>query len=126
MSKQTTWKAAEKQLAAILCKYKIPAKRKSQRQENYAISIDDVGIEGHDWIKLDSKYRKSGFAVNTLLDVVEKKYAKLPGEVGIVGLKGGGQYGMRFLMDDEFAAMLISYYLGFGTKEELWEIYHGK
>lgn len=126
MSKQTTWKAAERQLATILCKYKIPAKRKSQRQENYAISIDDVGIEGADWIKLDAKYRKSGFAVNTLLDVVEKKYARLPNEIGIVGLKGGGQHGMRFLLDDEFGAMLLSYWLGHATKEELWAIYNGK
>lgn len=120
------WKGLEKAVPALMQKYKIPAFRHEQRQNNYAISIDDVGITGFPWIKIDCKYRVNGFQTNTLLSVVEDKYCKEATDVAVLVTKGFQERGQRVTIDDEFFCVLLGYFLGVGTKEELWSIYNGK
>jgi hypothetical protein len=117
-----TWKNAEKQWATTLKKYKIPATRIS-RAANFAVSDFDVFILGHPEYKSDSKYRKSGFSVSKLLDDIRKKYCKSKADVPILVTKSGGQHGENCMVEDEFLAMILSFWLGFGTKEELQGIY---
>lgn len=126
MSKVDNWKRLEKEFPLLLQKYGIPAYRREQRQANYAISIDDVGITGHDYIKIDTKYQKAGWSVNTLLNTLKKKYCKTPDDFGVIVTKGGSERGQKVVIQDDFFAILLSYWLGYKTKEELLEIYHGK
>lgn len=109
----------EKQWEKILKKYGIPAYRKQERRLNFSISVDDVGILGYPSIKSDCKYRASGFAANTLLDEVESKYCKTPEDFAILICKGKNERGQKVVIDSEVAAMLLSYWLGFNTKEDL-------
>lgn len=125
MSKTSNWKRAERQGVKFLQKYKIPAFRHDQRQLNYAISIDDIGIEGHPFFKFDSKYRKSGFVSHSLLKEIEDKYCP-NGEHAVLITKGFNERGQKVTIEDEFFAMLLSYWLGFASKEELLSIYNGK
>lgn len=119
MSKETVrWKSAEKKVAEIYTKYKIPASRIT-RAGNYAISTYDVEIEGHPEIKSDSKYSVRGFKTNRMLDVVEAKYCKEKGDIPVLFTKGYKETGMKATCDAELFAKLLSYWLGLATKEEL-------
>lgn len=121
-----SWKNAESQWAKILGKFKVPAQRRVSRMANYRVSEDDVEVIGHPEIISDSKYSIHGFKVNRLLEVVREKYEKNPGDISFLLTKGYKERGMKATVDAEVAAMLLSYWLGNGTKEELMEIYLGK
>lgn len=116
------WKASESQWPKTLKEFKVGAVRIS-RAGDYSQSIDDVRILGADWLKNDCKYRKSGFLSSTLLKDTEDLYCKEPGDTQIVITKGYRQVGQDCVVHDRFMAMLLSYWLGCATKEELWEIY---
>lgn len=116
------WKNNEKAWADLLCKYKLNAKRIS-RAGNFAQSIDDVSIEELPWTSNDTKYSIQGWKQNRLLDETEAKYCKEKGDTAILITKGYKERGQCATIDAEFLAMLLAFYAGVGTKEELWAIY---
>lgn len=120
-SKTQRWKNAERQVAEILKKYNIPAKRIT-RAGNYSESTYDVEIEGHPELKNDSKYSASGFKTNRLLDVVRDKYCKEIKDEPVLWTKGYRETSMKMTVDGEFGALLLAYWLGKDTKENLEKI----
>lgn len=121
------WKSAEAQLANVLQEFNIPAFRKTTRSGNWGVSDDDVGIEGADWLKNDSKYSKaSPFKNHRLLSVIEEKYCKSKDDVPVLYTKNYKEHFGCITVKVKFFAMLLSYWLGHGTKEELWAIYTKK
>lgn len=123
-NKQGNWKQAEKLLADVLCQFKIPAYRKN-RANNYAISDTDVGIEGHDEFKLDSKYSKAApFRHHGKIEIIKSKYCKTKEDIAILFTKNyREQYGY-ITIDVRFFAALLSYWLGAADKETLTRIYN--
>lgn len=122
MASKDAWKSLERRWSKMLNKYKVPAKRKS-RAGNYCESTDDVGIEGHPSIKSDAKYSIRGFKTNRLWEVMRDKYCVAPEDMAILLTAGYKERGMRATVDGEFMAMLLSHWLGFGSKEDLMNIY---
>ena len=117
------WKGREKSFAAVYREFNIPANRKN-RANDYSISDDDVEIEGFPWIRNDSKYTKAQpFKHHGKLREIEFKYCKNKGDVAILRTANYKERGGVISVRDRFFAMLLSYWLGFGTKEELWSIY---
>ena len=125
MSKVDRWKNAERQGAEIFNEFLVPAER-INRANNYSVSTFDISLKEHPKYKLDSKYSVKGFLVNRLLAVIENKYCKEPEDVGILLTKGFREHGMKATVDARFLAMLMSFWLGYGQKEELEKIYYGK
>jgi len=127
MTKAATsrWKNAERGWAEILCKYKLNAKRKT-RAGNFSESTDDVSIEELPWTANDTKYSIKGWKQNRLLDETRAKYCPNKGDTAILLTKGYKERGQCATVDAEFMAMLLAYWAGVGTKEELWNIYIGK
>lgn len=123
MSKTGNWKGAERFVASVYQKYKIPATRIS-RAGNFAESTYDVDIEGHPEIKTDSKYSKQNFRHHGKLETIRFKYCKSRGDIPVLSTKNYKERGSVFSVEDEFFSMLLSYWLGFGTKEELLAIYN--
>ena len=125
-SKNTArWKNAEKQGSSIFSKFLIPSERIS-RAGNYAVSTYDISLKEHPRYKIDSKYSQAGFKTSRMLDIVQDKYCKEPLDIGILLTKGYRETGMRATVDADFLAALLSYWLGYGTKEELEKIYYDK
>lgn len=123
---KTNWKGAENQLANVLKDFGIPAYRKT-RAGNWSISDTDVGVEGHDNLKLDSKYTKAQpFRHHGLLEVICEKYCKNPEDVGILFTKNYKEHFGNVTIHVKFFAMLLSYWLGCGTKDELWAKFMSK
>lgn len=122
MSKTSRWKNNEHKAAEVMQKYKIPATRKT-RGDNFAISDFDVGIDGHPEVIIDAKYTQRGWVTNRLVDETRAKYAKAKTDPVLIWTKGFRERGEKCCMDGEFAAMLLSYWLGYGTKEELFRIW---
>ena len=124
MTKAATarWKNSERQWATILNKYKLTAKRKT-RAGNFSESTDDVSIEELPFTINDSKYSVRGWKQNRLMEEAHLKYAKNKGDSTILITKGFKERGQCATVDAEFMAMLLAYWAGAGTKEELWEIY---
>lgn len=124
MSKAATarWKNSERQWASILSKYKLNATRKS-RAGDFSKMDDDVGIAELPWTINDSKYSTKGWKQNRLLEETARKYAKNKGDSTVLITKGYREVGQCATVDAEFMAMLLAYWAGVGSKEELWEIY---
>jgi hypothetical protein len=117
------WKGLEKSWSKLLNRFKVPATRIS-RAANYNVSDYDVRIEGAEWLKSDTKYSTQSFKTSRLLDIIEDKYCKEPGDQPILICKGYKEHGMKVTLKGAFAAMLLAYWLGTGTKEELMKIYN--
>lgn len=129
--------AAEREFADHLQEFKIPAKRILKSRFEKA---PDVEIEGYKYIDLDevqeriildSKYSLSGFTTDRLQSQVEMKYCRLPTDFSICffrSYKSAVNRGdkNRMGMDARLGSMLLAYWLGYGTKEELWEIFTSK
>jgi hypothetical protein len=119
------WKGAERYLADVLCKYSIDAYRKT-RGSNFAVSDTDVGVVGEDWLKLDSKYSKAApFRHHGKIQVIEEKYCKDEKDEPILFTKNFRERSGYITIKAEFFAVLISFWLGKATKEQLEEIYYG-
>ncbi len=134
----TAWKDSEKKWAETLQKYLVPAFRKN-RMGNYSISDDDVGVEGHDWLISDSKHSIHGWEENRalrakvtgikkqyarkLLEATEAKYAEELTDQVVLVSHGHREIGQVCSVDSEFMAMLLSYWMGFATREQLMDIY---
>lgn len=123
MSSTGNWKGAERSVRDVLIEFLIPAFRKT-RAGNYSISDFDVGIEGFEEWKFDSKYSKSQpFRHHNKLAVIEEKYCPSKTDFPILVTRN---YKERFSCTTVYTrlfAMLLSYWLGFGTKEQLMKIY---
>lgn len=124
MSKTARWKNAERQLADIYQKFKIDAERIS-RAGNYSESTYDVRINGAPELKSDSKYSQAGFKTSRLLEVIREKYCPNKQDVPILFCKGYREHGGKITVDAEFFSMLLAFWLGKGTKEELLDIFNG-
>jgi hypothetical protein len=121
-AKTQRWKNAEKQLAETYQEFKIDAERVS-RAGDYSVSDFDVRIKDQEWVKSDSKYSQEKWKETRLLEAAEDRYCKVPGDTMIIATKGYRQTGMTAIIGLRFFAMLLSYWIGAGTKEELWSIY---
>ena len=128
MSKKSVtqnWKNAEKYFANVYMKYKIPAHRET-RGANFAISDYEVKIDEHPFIKSDAKYSQAQpYRHHGKLEELESKYCKEKGDIGVLLTKNFKEHGACITVRDEVFAMLLSHWLGYGTKEELWKIYTG-
>lgn len=126
MSKATNnWKRNESMWANVLAKFGVEAKRIS-RAGNFSESIHDVVVNGFPELKSDAKFSIKPWRQNNMLEVVRDKYCKLPNEIPLLYCRQYKDRGGKVVIDDDFAAMLIAFWMGKGTKEELWNIYMGK
>lgn len=126
MGLTANWKNAEYYFRDVYLKYKIPARRET-RMGNWAVSDYEIKIEGADQVKSDAKYSQSRpFRTNGLMEELESKYCKEKGDFGVLLTKNYKEKGACVVVRDEVFAMLLSYWLGHGTKEELLDIYTGK
>ncbi len=127
MSKTTNWKNAEHYFANVYKKYKMPAFRDT-RAGDYSKVDYEIKITGHPEIASDSKYSQARpFRHHGLVQEIEFKYCKdNPDAFGVLLTKNYKEHGACITVRDEIFAMLLSHWLGYGTKEELWEIYKGK
>lgn len=116
------WKSAEKAVAKLLQKYNIPAERIS-RSGNYSVSDFDVRINGYPEAKIDSKYSVKSFHTTTLLNIVREKYCEFDRDIPMLFCKGYQERGFKVTADGDYFAMLLAFWLGKGTKEELWAIF---
>ena len=123
MNKTGAWKFAEKGFALVLQEFNIPAIRLT-RNDNYSKSCPDIEIEGADWIFGDSKYSKAQpYRHHGKIKETEARYCKKKGDTAILFSKNYKEHGGMIASRDRFFAMLLAYWLGKGTKEELWAIY---
>jgi hypothetical protein len=123
MSGTGNWKGREKGFAELYQEFGIPAYRKN-RVMNYSVSDDDVGIENHPWIRNDNKYTKAApFKHHGKLREIEFKYCKQKGDVAVLRTTNFKERGGVISVRDRFFAMLLSYWLGYKSKDELWSTY---
>ena len=122
MARSNAWKAAEKQWAAFLCQFKLTAVRRS-RAGNWSQSTDDVAVEELPFTINDTKYSVKAWKSNRLLEECHAKYFKNVGDSTILVTKGYKEVGLCATVDGRFLAMLLAFWAGVGTKEELWSIY---
>lgn len=125
-SKETQrWKSAERLGAKLFSKYKLESERIS-RSGNFGESTYDIKVKDHPELKVDSKYSQAGFRTNRMLDIVQSKYCSEKTDIPVLLTKGYKEIGMKATVDAEYLAMLLSFWLGYGSKEELEDIYFGK
>lgn len=122
MARSQSWKDLEKKWSEILCKYGLTAHRVS-RAGNYQVSDYDVKVAEMPELISDCKYSIHSFKTNRLLDEVEDKYKKAKGDTAILVTKGYKEHGQDASCDSEFMAMLLAYWVGVGSKEDLWATY---
>jgi hypothetical protein len=123
---KTNWKGAENQLARILREFGIPAERKQTRNFNWAVSDFDVGVDGHDNLKFDSKYSKvRPFRHHGLLYTIKQKYCKGKEDIPILFTKNYKEHFGNISVEVKFFAMLLAYWLGVADKDTLWNIFTG-
>jgi len=125
MAKSKAWKDLEKKWAEILCKYGLKAHRVS-RAGNYSVSDYDVKVEELPFLKSDTKYSQAGFKTNRLMHETEEKYCKEKLDFAAIVTKGYKEQGQDVCVDSEFMAMLLAFWAGVATKEELISTYLGK
>lgn len=127
MSLTDNWKNAEYYFRNLYLKYKIPARRDT-RMGNYSVSDFEIKIDEQPHIKSDAKYSQARpYRHHGKLAEIEFKYCKdNPDAFGVLLTKNYKEHGACITVRDEIFAMLLSHWLGYGTKEELWEIYKGK
>ena len=125
LSKAATarWKNCERAIAKLLGKYGVPAERVS-RASNYHVSDYDVKILDDPSAKIDGKYSLKGFATSRLLDIVKEKYCTLKEDVPMLFCKGYKERGFKTTVEGEYFVMLLAFWQGRGTKEELLTIYN--
>lgn len=112
-------KNAEKQWARVLTEFKVTCER-ILRMGDYSQRTFDVKIFGPcDNIKSDAKYTKQHWRQNGMLDVVADKYCKTKADQPLGFFKHWKERGGKVLLNDRFAAALISYWGGYATKAEL-------
>ena len=117
------WKNAEYYFRDVYLKYKIPARRDT-RAGNFSVSDFEIKIDEHPGIKSDAKYSQAQpFRHHGKLQELEVKYCKEKTDIGVLLTKNYKERGACITVRDEVFAMLLSYWLGYGTKEELWSIY---
>jgi len=122
----SNWKNAEHFFANVYKKFKIPAYRDT-RAGNYSVSDYEVKIEGHPEIASDSKYSQARpFRHHGLVKELEYKYCKTKGSFGVLLTKNFKEHGGCITVRAEVFAMLLSYWLGYATKEELMKIFMGE
>lgn len=124
-AKTQRWKGAEYEFADTLKEFKIPAER--IKKGTYE-SDHDVRIIGHPNFKGESKFSAAGFKTSRLAEVTEMKYCTSAEDVALMffrAYKGVVNRGdkNRCGVDARFMSCLLSYWLGFGSKDELWDIY---
>lgn len=123
MSLTSNWKNAEYYFRDLYLKYKIPARRDT-RMGNYAVSDFEIKIDEQPHIKSDAKYSQAQpFRHHGKLAELEHKYCKDKLDIGVLLTKNYKERGACITVRDEIFAMLLSYWLGYGTKEELLAIY---
>jgi hypothetical protein len=126
MSKTQNWKNAEYYFANLYKKFKIPAYRES-RGGDWGKKDFEVKIEGHPEIVSDSKYSEARpFRHHGLVQEAKAKYCKDKSFFPVILTKNYKERGGCISIQDKLFAMLLSYWLGYGTKEELWNIYLGE
>lgn len=125
MSKVSRWKSAEGQGAKIANEFLIPAERIS-RASNYSESIWDISLKDLPEYKVDSKYSVQGWKTNRMLDVVAEKYCKDRQDKAVLLTKGYREVGMKAMVDARLFFMLLSFFHGYASKEELEKIYYNE
>lgn len=112
------WKNCERLLAKTLEKYGIGAKRIT-RAGNYSESTWDVTVFGFPELKLDSKYSLQGFRTSRMLETVRRKYCPAKTDIPVLFCKGYKEISGKVTIDAEFFAILLSFWMGKDTKENL-------
>ena len=125
MSATGNWKNTERMWPKCLAKFGVEAERIS-RSGNYSESIHDCRVMGFPELKSDTKFSVKPWRQNNMLEVVREKYCKLKTEIPLLYCRQIKDRGGKVVIDDTFAAMLLAFWLGKGTKEDLWDIYLGK
>lgn len=111
-------KRTEKSFAKYLNKYRIPAVRE-ERLNNYSVSKPDIIIENHPEFKIDTKSRGASALISTFEEEVESKYCKTTKDEPIMPVRIKHRKDYHVVIRGKFFAKLLSYWLGFATKEEL-------
>jgi len=120
------WKNAEKYGRDLYLKYKIPATRET-RADDYSVSDFEIKVDNHPEIVTDSKYSEARpYRHHALILEAEDKYCKDKGDIAVILTKNFSKSGGCITVRDQAFAMLLSYWLGYGTKEELLEIYKSR
>ena len=125
MSKTTNWKNNELAWPKKLAKYGVQAKRIS-RAGNYSESVHDTDIPSFPELKSDCKFSNQPWRQNNMLEIVRDKYCPNREDIPLLFCRQYKDRKGKVVIDDEFAAMLIAYWMGVAPKEELWEIYKGE
>jgi hypothetical protein len=125
MPRSQAWKGNERQWAKTLCDFKLPAKRIS-RAGNFGLSTYDVSIDGADHVISDGKYSQSGFLICRQVREAAQKYAKKPTDFVVILSKGYRDVGQTASTSDLTLALLLAYWEGAGTREELYQIYQDR
>lgn len=125
-AKTERWKNAERRAVKVLQKYKIPAERIMDRSGNFAISTYDARINGLHEAKIDIKYSIKNFKTSTMLDIVRDKYCEFPNDFPVMMCVGYKENNFKTTIDADIFAMLLSFWMGCSTKEELWSIFTSK
>lgn len=125
MSSTGNWKNNERAWSKVLKKYNVESTRIS-RAGNYSESVHDNDVPEFPQLKSDCKFSTKPWRQNNMLEIVRDKYCPNKDDIPLLFCRQIKDRGGKVVVDDEFAAMLISFWLGKGTKEELWDIYLGK
>lgn len=110
MPRSNSWKDLEKQIRDTLIKFNLPATRLT-RGADWSESTFDVVIDAHPQYKFDGKYSQRGHRANTMLDLIEAKYCKAPGDVPVLCTKGYKERGFKVTVPGEHYIELLSFYL---------------
>ncbi len=125
MSATSNWKNTERMWPKMLAKFGVSASRIS-RAGNFAESIHDVTVDSFPELRSDCKFSVQAWRQNNMLEIVRDKYCKEPNQIPLLYCRQFKDRGGKVVIDDDFAAMLIAFWLNKGTKEDLWDIYTGK
>lgn len=121
MSQKSNWINNEKITVRKFQEWGIPAEWVSKMGREESKSIHDVDIfpQAPIHFKIDSKFTKGGLAHHTKLNVIEEKYCKKDHERPVLFSRTiGARYG-TFTVKDSIFLGLLSYFLGYRTKEEV-------
>lgn len=125
---KANWVRNEKITVRKFEEWGIPAEWVSKEGREESKSIHDVDIfpQAPIHFKIDSKFTKGGLAHHTKLAIIEEKYCKKEHERPILFSRTIGSRRGTFTVYDDVFLGLMSYFLGYRTKEQVLEAWKVK
>lgn len=122
MTDKQNWINNEKMTVRKFQEFGIPAEwvSKEGRQESKSIHDVDIFPKTPVHFKIDSKFTRGGLAHHTKLDIIEKKYCKKDNERPVLFSRTIGSRSGTFTVKDDLFLGILSYFLGYMTKEEVY------